>query len=441
MRIRWICFALAVSAHSPLALSQWVQTYSQSGDHVNCLAVSDTVVFAGNGNGIMVSTNDGTSWTSGNTGLTGHPVISLGVHRGIVIAGTYLGGVFLSSNKGLQWEAHSAGLPSNASIYSVAGCGNRLFATTDSEVFRSTDCGASWFSFNSGLPQNVTPGYLPFPCLISNDQKVFVGTPHSGIYACSESGDSWILATEEGSLGAWYDSARYSSVSCFAFNGRTIFAGTGSGIFRSTDDGATWKSAMDGFPFYHAGWQHIEVSCLTVSSSKIFAGTRYRVKGGMPVGVYFSTNNGASWSAANEGLPTEGGDSTQYESIICLGSTTHKVLAATDEQIWSRPLSETMTPVPYTANEAPNEFTLCQNYPNPFNPTTKIGYRVSGLGSRVKLAVYDLLGRQAAVLVDAQKAPGRYQVEFDGAKLSSGVYIFRLTAGNYTESKRMILIR
>jgi len=97
--------------------------------------------------------------------------------------------------------------------------------------------------------------------------------------------------------------------------------------------------------------------------------------------------------------------------------------------------------------KGPDEFVLEQNYPNPFNPVTNIEYslgvvsRQPSVATRVRLAVYDLLGREVTVLVNEQKAPGRYQVEFDGAKLSSGVYIYRLTAGNYTESKRMLLLR
>jgi hypothetical protein len=94
------------------------------------------------------------------------------------------------------------------------------------------------------------------------------------------------------------------------------------------------------------------------------------------------------------------------------------------------------------ASEIPSSCTLMQNYPNPFNPTTTVGYAVSGLGSNwVRLAVYDLLGREVAVLLDERKSPGTYQVAFDGSKLSSGVYIYRLTAGNYVDSKRMILVK
>ena len=68
-----------------------------------------------------------------------------------------------------------------------------------------------------------------------------------------------------------------------------------------------------------------------------------------------------------------------------------------------------------------------QNYPNPFNPTTGVRYQVSEV-SYVRLAVYDLLGREVAVLVNERKAPGKYELRFDGSSLASGVYVYRLTA-------------
>ncbi len=88
----------------------------------------------------------------------------------------------------------------------------------------------------------------------------------------------------------------------------------------------------------------------------------------------------------------------------------------------------------------PAAFALEQNYPNPFNPSTSIRFRVPEEGW-VTLAVYDLLGREIATVVDGQKAPGSYAVEFDASGLASGLYVYRLTAGSYTQTRKMMLVR
>ncbi|MGQ9799042.1 MAG: T9SS type A sorting domain-containing protein, partial [Ignavibacterium sp.] len=99
----------------------------------------------------------------------------------------------------------------------------------------------------------------------------------------------------------------------------------------------------------------------------------------------------------------------------------------------------------------PEEYALEQNYPNPFNPTTKIRYsipsNVKGQKSNVILKVYDILGNEVATLVNEPKEPGYYEVEFsigsfrNASELASGVYIYRLTAGNFVASRKMMLIK
>jgi len=97
-------------------------------------------------------------------------------------------------------------------------------------------------------------------------------------------------------------------------------------------------------------------------------------------------------------------------------------------------------------------FELYQNYPNPFNPLTTIKYSIPNVGKRhranagqvtvsVQLKVYDLLGREVTKLVNEEKTAGNYEVEFDGKYLSSGIYFYNLTAGEYSSSKKMILIK
>lgn len=107
----------------------------------------------------------------------------------------------------------------------------------------------------------------------------------------------------------------------------------------------------------------------------------------------------------------------------------------------------TKVEVPFSVegNAKPTVFALSQNFPNPFNPTTVVSYQLP-VASHVQLAVYDLLGREVAVLVNEYQAAGSYNVKFsasggDGAGLPSGVYYYRLTAGQYAESRRMLLLK
>jgi len=88
----------------------------------------------------------------------------------------------------------------------------------------------------------------------------------------------------------------------------------------------------------------------------------------------------------------------------------------------------------------PEKFSLSQNYPNPFNPVTNLEFGISDLGF-VSLKVYDMLGKELVTLVNEKLSPGKYKVEFDGSGLPSGVYFYRLTAGEFTETKRMMLVK
>ncbi|MDP2366422.1 MAG: T9SS type A sorting domain-containing protein [Ignavibacteria bacterium] len=91
-----------------------------------------------------------------------------------------------------------------------------------------------------------------------------------------------------------------------------------------------------------------------------------------------------------------------------------------------------------------NNFSLSQNYPNPFNPSTKISWQ-SPVSGHQSLKVYDVLGDEVATLLNEEKAAGTYEVTFNAAAatggLASGIYFYRLTAGNFIETKKMILLK
>lgn len=88
----------------------------------------------------------------------------------------------------------------------------------------------------------------------------------------------------------------------------------------------------------------------------------------------------------------------------------------------------------------PKDYVLFQNYPNPFNPKTNIDYYIPKAG-HVKLIVYDLLGREANVLLDEFKDIGRHKAVFDGSNYSSGIYFYRIITGNYSETKKLVLLK
>ena len=98
-------------------------------------------------------------------------------------------------------------------------------------------------------------------------------------------------------------------------------------------------------------------------------------------------------------------------------------------------------------SDVPTSFSLSQNYPNPFNPSTTIRYQIPVVDAlspaevHVTLKIYDLLGKEVATLVNEEKSTGTYTIKFDGSKLSSGVYFYRLQAGNFISTKKLVLLR
>jgi hypothetical protein len=93
-----------------------------------------------------------------------------------------------------------------------------------------------------------------------------------------------------------------------------------------------------------------------------------------------------------------------------------------------------------TGINEPQVYALRQNYPNPFNPVTVIQYQLP-LPDRVKLTVYDIMGREVMVLVNEEQKAGYYQLEFNAGHLASGIYIYRLQTGQFVSTKKMVVIR
>jgi hypothetical protein len=175
---------------------------------------------------------------------------------------------------------------------------------------------------------------------------------------------------------------------------------------------------------------------LAVADSALFAGTQYG-------GVLVSTDNAAHWTAVNAGLTT-----TDVRSFAIVGGY---LFAGTyglgslyagpyGGGIFKRSLSEMTTSVDLPLKGLPPQFSLKQNYPNPFNPSTTIRYALSGR-SRVTLSVFNALGQQVATLVNETQDSGDHEIRFDGRDLASGIYFYRLRAGDLVQCRKLVYLR
>ena len=135
---------------------------------------------------------------------------------------------------------------------------------------------------------------------------------------------------------------------------------------------------------------------------------------------------------------TEDLDAEQLEDIEVTGNAVTVTLPA--NSITTYVSDQITVSAEEDISSLPARYELQQNYPNPFNPNTVISYQIP-VNSRVSLKVYDLLGREVATLVDERKAAGEHQVSLNASGFSSGVYIYRLKAGSFVNTKKMLLIK
>jgi hypothetical protein len=394
-----LLYTLVILAFVSSVNAQWVQMSNGMGNDTTVVAMASigSNIFAGSGRTnnctVYISTNNGVSWSQ--TGLvlpSGEEVNCLTTIGNTIIAGA--NDTYISTNNGSNWtstlEWHALGL---------ATLGASVFAGTDFHgVYRSDNNGQNWTY--CGL--NISSAYT-FSKLGTN---VFAGLENNGVYISSNNGANWTQA-----------GLNNKTVHALTTLGTNIFAGTDTGIYISSNSGLNWSQTSMNTCY---------IFSLTVNGNNIFAGATLG-------GIYISSNNGINWIQKNEGLPAN-------TNVLTLLIVNNYVFAGTfNKSIWRRPLSE-MIGIKNISSEVPSEFSLSQNYPNPFNPTTKIKFDVVRVGD-VKIVVYDAMGREVAVLVNESLNPGTYEATFDASQLTSGVYFYKITAGDFSETKKMILIK
>jgi hypothetical protein len=198
---------------------------------------------------------------------------------------------------------------------------------------------------------------------------------------------------------------------------------------------ALWNASMWGVPnigandILHSGYIFGDFDATTVPGIKTEDGT----------GITKFTDLNDNWAQTGtvrksgiDGFPIgalhwNDADIAAYDPVVARAQVTTEYQNA-------------VTAVEGPVSGTPESFELSQNYPNPFNPSTKIDFKISK-ASDVKLTVYNVLGQQVATLLNEHMSAGSQSVVFDASKLSSGVYFYRLDAGNFSSIKKMMLLK
>jgi len=174
--------------------------------------------------------------------------------------------------------------------------------------------------------------------------------------------------------------------------------------------------------------------------------------GGSDLDIYSQRINSSGsvlWTGDGVAICTAPGDQV-WPTIVSEGSsgaiiTWYDYRGSISPDIYAQQINASgqlgvVTSVDNLSSAMPQEFHLNQNYPNPFNPSTSIKYAIMS-NQFVQLKVYDVLGKEAATLVNEEKSAGTYEVNFNASQLSSGIYFYKLQAGSFISTKKMILIK
>ncbi len=400
--------------------TNWETLGSGLNDWCTSIAILGNDVYAGGSftkasdqpNTSFIAKWDGTNWQTVGGGLNLH-VSTLAVDGDTL----YAGGAFRNAGgnpdadkiakwNGTSWEAMDKGF--NDWVYSIvihngdiyAG-GNFISADQDTNVkfiSKWNRLTSKWEPFGNGL--NNTVQHIGF-----NGDDMYIGgffTDAGGDTTADHiarwNGNSW-----EG-LGAGLN-GQNSEIQEFAFDGDNIYVvGNFTTVGEESDfnnvakwNGTSWEKLGFGL--------NLETRSLAILGNDLYTGGSFTAEG-------------------------PGGN----QNINYLAKWKIDVTSITDRQ-----------------NTAIQDFKLFQNYPNPFNPTTKIKYSIPNVRDadphplQVKLKVYDIIGREVATLVNEQKQPGTYEVEFNPAasikNSASGVYFYRLKAGQFTQTKKLVFLK
>ena len=430
---------------------------------------------------ISKTTNGGTTWNSCTSGLTDagsslslfiSPFVMSPLNSAVLAAGSDK--VWVTTNSAASWTKVSNTLSAGGSVCAVtitnASSPFLAFAgTVDGKVFKCT-------SLNPSLGINIWTEITPSGNNGAYVRRVSIDPSNQqNIYACysgynnANNGKHIWFSTNQGT--SWTDiSGSLPDVPVHTllvdnFNSSNLYIGTETGIYQSTNNGTNWVTANSGMPAYVP----VDELVKQTGTNLLFAFTHGRsafiTDSPLPVELTTFVSNTVgrnvelNWVTSTEKNSNEfvvermsGSDWLPIGTVKAADqSNSPKSYSYTDKNLQSGKFQYRLKMVDNdgtfkysSVTEAvivvPGEYSLFQNYPNPFNPSTIINYSVPADGN-VKLSVYNIKGELIRTVVNGFRKAGYYSAAFDGTGLSSGIYFYKIDAGKYSQTRKMILIK
>ncbi len=437
----------------------WTQTHSDPGfTFYSVHFAGESSVYAAGSKGITVkSTDAGDSWIKLSSGIYQNITKCYFADENTGFAACGNDTILKTTNSGLTWNILLTVYPDTkfSSLFFIDQ--NTGFAGGNhSMVIKTTDGGSTWNNLTPVAQSTVftiyfvnpSTGYVGGDLLFNvckttnggvdwvtqdiptqgdirqikffNSNTGFVGTGIAGILKTTNAGENWIFNHQ--CPGGIIDDIDYPEEN-------TVYVANSGGISKTTDCGNTWSIIANG--------DGIGVSFADANTGFIVQGfpsatTSYAK-------ISRTTNGGLNWITEYPGLAD-----FNFSDIFTVNSDISFIVGDYGATLI---YDATMVNV-NNNNSIPKSFTLSQNYPNPFNPLTRIKFAIpllrgvsEGRGVLVRLIIYDILGREITTLVNEELKPGTYEVEWDASNYPSGVYFYKLITKDYSETRKMVLVK
>lgn len=405
--------------------SQWLEQSSGTTRFLGGIYFinANTGYITGDSSMVLKTTNGGVNWVILNTGTSNdnyfYDAYFFNASTGYICGG-YFGGwdygkIMMTTNGGANWTEQYSGL--NESFWSVTFTDNNTGYCVGfwGKMLKTTNAGTNWFDISTASTADL------WSVVFTSASTGYVAGKWGRINKTTNAGLNWLVLP----------SGTGQRIGCLFFtDANTGYAvGDSQVIIKTTNAGANWFSQST---FGVLGYESVY---FTSPSTGYIVGNEWVNPSFI---IMKTTNSGNNW------LILSGGVGDPLFDVFFVNENTGWISGYQGKILHTT--NGGTTGITNTNNEVPNSFILYQNYPNPFNPTTKIRFDVP-LDSRfrendkVVLKIYDVLGNETAILVNKKLQPGTYEVDWNASNYPSGVYYYKLTTGDFSITKKMILLK